>query len=257
MSKNDYLKNVPKKLAANLPAKFRFPKTEIERKLFVEYGALFVARGSAAAPERLIFKNEREVLRFQKSVSTARENIGGFALELQTAAMENLKLAIQEAEKNDLTITPRGADAARRSYKDTIDLWASRVNPALEHWTIEGKLSEAEAQKIRFLAPFKQVAEVFRLEDKGIFFSKDLQKPIMFSVAPPGASQHLSMLALDVAEFNDEKARRILVKHFWFQTVVSDLPHFTFLGAAEKELIGLGLKRTETADGRVFWTPDV
>jgi len=185
------------------------------------------------------------------------ENIGGFALELQTAAMENLKLAIAEAEKNDLTITPRGADAARRSYKDTIDLWASRVNPALKHWTSKGKLSDAEAEKIRFLTPFEQVAEIFRLEDEGIFFSKDLRKPIMFSVAPPGASQHLSMLALDVSEFNDARVRGILARQFWFQTVVSDLPHFTFLGAAENELAGFGLKRAETEDGRVFWTPDV
>jgi hypothetical protein len=257
MSKNGYRKKIPSNLAANLPEKFRFPKTEIERKLFVEYGALFVARGGAAAPERLIFKNEREVLRFQKSVSIMCENIGGFALELQTAAMENLKLAIAEAEKNDLTITPRGADAARRSYKDTIDLWASRVNPALNYWMGEGKLSDEEAEKIRRLAPFEQVAEVFRLEDEDIFFSKDLQKPIMFSVAPPGASQHLSMLAFDVSEFNDARVRGILARHFWFQTVVSDLPHFTFLGAAENELDGLGLKRIETDDGRVFWTPDI
>ena len=64
------------------------------------------------------------------------------------------------------------------------------------------------------------------------------------------------MLAFDANEFQDERVRRILASHGWFQTVLSDLPHFTFLGLAEDELPARGLKRLEV-DGQAFWIPDV
>jgi len=50
--------------------------------------------------------------------------------------------------------------------------------------------------------------------------------------------------------------REILAKHGWFQTVVSDLPHFTYLGIPENKLKNLGLKKI-TDDERVFWIPDL
>jgi hypothetical protein len=100
------------------------------------------------------------------------------------------------------------------------------------------------------------VPEVFTLEKQGIYFAKDLSKSIIYSVAPPGTSQHLSMLALDVAEFNNRSVREILAKHGWFQTVVSDLPHFTFLGIDESELPDHGLKRVVDGE-RVFWVPAI
>lgn len=256
MSETKANKNLFEKFAARLPENFRLPKTEIERRIFAEYGALFVARGGAAAPRQVIFKSEREVAEFQSSVEISRARVGDFEIELQTAAMEKLKIAVREAEENRLTVTPRAADSARRNFQDTVELWASRVNPALAHWTRAGKLTESEAERIRALSPREQVAEVLKHEENGIFFSKDLSKSILYSVAPPGASQHLSMLALDIDEYGDARVRAILAKHFWFQTVVSDLPHFTFLGAAEIDLPGLGLRRTETEDARAFWIPN-
>jgi len=42
---------------------------------------------------------------------------------------------------------------------------------------------------------------------------KSLDKSIIYSVAPPGASQHLSMLALDVKEFQNAKVRETLARH--------------------------------------------
>lgn len=250
-------KKLNAKFAAHLPKNFRLPQTEIERKIFAEYGALFVARGGAFSPDRVVFKSEREVLRFQRSVETSKEIVGDFEIELQTAAMGELKDAVAEAQENDLTITPRAADAARRSFQDTVDLWASRVNPALAHWRRAGKLTDAEAEKLRALSPVEQVAEVLKHEENEIFFSKDLRKSILYSVAPPGASQHLSMLALDINEYKDAAVREILAKHFWHQTVVSDLPHFTFLGAAASALPDLGLQKIETEDGRAFWIPNI
>ncbi len=240
----------------NLSDDFEVPVDAVGEKMLREYGAFFVAGNDAVSPNRVIFENEREVAEWQKNVKSLKKTIAEFEIELQAAAMKALKKAIKEAEENDLTITPRGTDAARRSYAETVDLWASRVNPALLHWVEKGRLTEPEAEKIHSLSPFEQVSEIFRLEAKGIFFSKDLSKSIVYSVAPPGTSQHLSMLALDIKEHDDAVVREILVRHNWFQTVVSDLPHFTYLGISDNELVNFGLKKI-IDDGRVFWIPDL
>ena len=203
-----------------------------------------------------MFKNEAEVSAFQSSAAISNENIGGIRIELQTAAMNALNKAIDEAVQNNLTIMPRGKDAARRNYSGTVKLWASRINPGLAHWVSKGKLTGKEANKIRTLSPVEQIPEIFQLEERGIYFSKDLSKSIIYSVAPPGSSQHLSMLALDVSEFENARVRRILARHGWFQTVVSDLPHFTFLGVKESDLASLGLKKVENGT-RIFWIPDI
>lgn len=248
--------SVPDSFSKNLPEGFSQPTDDVGRRLLMEYGAVFVARGGATPPLKVVFKNDDEVSQFQTSVQASREVIGGVTIELQSAAMTALKNATAEAAQSNLTITPRGTDAGKRTYDDTVVLWASRVDPGLAHWTATGKIAAADAQRIKALSPYEQVSEIFKLESKGIFFSKDLQKSIIYSVAPPGASQHLSMLALDVAEFDNARVRAILAKHGWHQTVTSDLPHFTFLGVQEDELTKLGLRKVMNSE-RVFWVPDL
>lgn len=240
----------------NLPIGFSQPTDDAGRRLLKEYGSVFVARGGATPPGVLFFKDESEVSAFQSAAGSSRETVGGVSIELQPAAMKALKDAVAEADQSGASITPRGADAAKRSYEDTVGLWKSRVDPGLRHWTGEGRMSAADAARIRSLSPFEQVPEIFKLESQGIYFAKDLSKSIIYSVAPPGSSQHLSMLALDVTEHENAKVRSILAKHGWFQTVVSDLPHFTFLGVAEGDLPKLGLKKT-SGGGRTFWVPDI
>jgi hypothetical protein len=240
----------------NLSNDFNVPANAVSKKMLGEYGAFFIARNGAISPNKVVFENEAEVAEWQKNVKSTKANIAGFEIELQTAAMKALKKAIKEAEENNLTITPRGADSARRSYTETVILWASRVNPALLHWLEKGRMTESQVSKIRALTPFEQVPEIFKLEARGIFFSKDLSKSIIYSVAPPGTSQHLSMLALDVKEHGDVEVRKILANHNWFQTVISDLPHFTYLGIPENELESFGLKKV-VDEGRDFWIPDL
>jgi len=240
----------------NLPSDFAAPVTAVENRLIIEYGAMFVARGGAVVPGSIIFQDDSEVEAFQNSVEIGSANIGEFALDLQAVAMKALLAAIAEAEDAGLTITPRSGDSARRDYAMTVELWASRVEPALDHWTQEGRLDPLQTTRIRDLSPVDQVPEIFALEDQGIYFAKDLSKSIIYSVAPPGASQHLAMLAFDVAEFVDQKVREILARHCWYQTVVSDLPHFTFLGVVEEELPALGLKKVASGEFQ-FWVPDL
>jgi len=242
--------------AGNLPAGFTQPTDDVGKRILREYGALFVARGGVTAPKSVIFRDESEVSTFQGSLSKSSEKIGAHTLELQSAAMTGLKNAIAEAKQSNLTITPRGSDSAKRNYNDTVSLWKSRVEPGLKHWTSKGKLTQAEANRIKGLSTFEQVSEILKLEDKGMYFAKTLDKTIMYSVAPPGTSQHISMLAIDINENANAKVREILAKHGWFQTVKSDLPHFTFLGVKESELKPLGLKQV-TFEGRTYWMPDI
>lgn len=240
----------------NLPDDFVLGEDAAQTRLLYEYGAVFVARGGVTAPNRVVFENEKAVSEFQSRLNIRRTAIGGLDLELQSVAMERLLNAANEAEAAGLSITPRGPDSARRNYQDTISLWNSRVEPALAHWTEKGRMTADQAEGIRVRSPYEQVAEVFALEETGIYFAKDLSKSIIYSVAPPGASQHLSLLAFDVAEFDDANVREILSRNFWYQTVVSDLPHFTFLGVSEDDLPQLGLKRVSSGD-REFWLPDI
>ena len=127
----------PLKFTAKLPDNFQQPTDAVGERLLKEYGALFVARG-AIPPNTVIFKDEDEVSAFQSGLSKSSENLGGFNIELQTAAMNGLREAIAEAKQNNLTITPRGADSAKRDYAGTVELWASRVNPGLTHWVGKG-----------------------------------------------------------------------------------------------------------------------
>ena len=127
---------------------------------------------------------------------------------------------------------------------------------ALDYWLSQGRLTAEQVTRLRSLPLSQQVAEVLELERSGIYFSKDLSKSILYSIAAPGTSQHIAMLAFDVTEFENSRVREILAKHGWFQTVLSDLPHFTFLGLKEKDLPKHGLRSVEI-NGQVFWIPNV
>jgi hypothetical protein len=229
----------------------------VSRRVLEEYGAMFVASSSVMPPPVCVFKNEADVLKFQNETKPVAAIIKGTRIELQPAAMQALQAARAEAQGRGLDITPRGgSEAARRSFNDTLRLWNSRFLPALSYWKGRGRLSDEQVARLKKAALGEQVREVLELEKKGIFFSKDLQKSILYSVAAPGTSQHLSMLALDVSQYGDARVRRILAAHGWFQTVKSDQPHFTYLGVEEKDLPALGLRRV-TLNGQVFWIPNV
>jgi len=228
----------------------------VSRRILHEYGAVFVAHGSVVPPPVCIFAGAEEVETFQTAARVSTQQFGGVSIELQPAAMTALLAARAEAQAQGLDVTPRdGSESARRGYADTIRLWNSRLLPALEYWRGEGRLTPEEAERIRALPVREQVGAVLELERRGIYFSKDFSKSILYSVAAPGASQHLSLLAFDAAEYGDERVRRILARHGWFRTVRSDCPHFTYLGLDERQLPSRGLKRIKTADGE-FWVPN-
>jgi hypothetical protein len=233
------------------------PLDQVARRMLEDYGAMFVATPEVVPPPTCVFHSEAEVERFQRAVGYTAATIDGACIELQPAAMTALLKARQQAHSEGLDITPRdGAEAARRTYTDSLRLWNTRFLPALDHWQKQGRLSPGQVEWLKGLPMDRQVRAVLELEQDGIYFSKDLSKSVLYSIAAPGTSQHVAMLAFDVIEFDNARVRQILAEHGWFQTVLSDLPHFTFLGFREDELPQRGLKRMVVA-GQAFWIPNV
>lgn len=229
----------------------------VARRIVADYGAIFVATESIMPPPVCMFQSDVEVLAFQNAAKFGVATIGGTTINLQPKAMLELLEARNEAHEAGLDITPRGgSEAARRSYSATLRLWNSRFNPALAHWQQRGRISREQAARLRALPIYEQVREVLNLEKSGIYFSTGFDKSILYSVAAPGTSQHISMLALDVAQFANPRVRKILAKHGWFQTVKSDMPHFTYLGLDEAQLSGHGLKSV-VVGSQIFWIPNL
>ena len=241
----------------SLPASFHTPGPgeALDWRVLEDYGAMFVVRG-AEAPPVVIFPTADSVARWQASVRSQEVEFDGIPVKLQSAAMQSLVKAREEAIHARLNISARGADAAQRDYDGTFRLWQSRLNPGLQHWVGKGLLSAADAGRIRRLPVRQQAAAILGLESRGLHFSKDFSKSILYSVAIPGASQHLALLAFDVKEHDNPAVRSILERHGWFQTVRSDLPHFTYLGVSANELPSLGLKLVREG-GRAFWIPNL
>ncbi|MDH3530383.1 MAG: hypothetical protein OEQ28_12525, partial [Acidobacteriota bacterium] len=188
----------------------------VEKRVFEEYGAIYLTK--AKPPSKAMFADDAEVAAFQAAAGIASENLGGVVLELQPAAMEALLAAREEARSKGLSILPRdGAEAGRRTYSKTLALWKSRFEPALRHWKGKGRLSEAEVARLQQLPIKEQVADVLKLEKQGVYFNTFFNDSILFSVAAPGTSQHLAMLAFDVTEYSNPRVQEILANHGWFR----------------------------------------
>jgi hypothetical protein len=221
-------------------------------RLLSEFGAVFLSVQGTISPPTYLFPNESSVDSFQAQLPTSDLADPKYPVELQRMAAEAMKASQEEAKGLALSITPASKEAGRRSYAQTVELWENRVGHGIEHWVAANRLRRDEADRLLALAPSDQVREVLRLEDRQIYFSKGFDKTILYSVAAPGTSQHLSMLAMDIREHEDARIRAILSRHGWFQTVYSDLPHFTYLGVPDTELPRLGLVTRQNA-GHTFW----
>lgn len=230
----------------------------VENRILKEYGSVFLTK--AMPPTKAMFTSEQEVSAFQSKAGSASANVNGSNVELQPAALKALESAIADAKSAGLKITPRdkkaNTDSAKRTYQQTLDLWNGRFYKACDHWKGKKRLTDQQISNLKSLPIKQQVQEVLELEKKGIYFSTFFNQSILFSVAAPGTSQHLSMLAFDAAEFQNKKVRAILAKHGWFRTVQNDEPHFTYLGYNENELPGIGLKKVIRKNGE-FWIPNL
>jgi hypothetical protein len=234
-------------------------RSPVERRLFAEYGALFVT--AATPPPTIIFADSAEVEAFQARLPVSRARIGDYEISLQAEAMDALIRAAAEINDQSGQISARAQDSGGRSYEDTLNLWNRNVTRGLEHWQTEGRVSIELGEQIRRLAPMEQVARILEMEEREqLYFGTFFDKSILYSVAAPGASQHLSLLAFDVAEYQETNVERLLGKYGWFRTVPNDLPHFTYLGQGEAYLPELNLVRCQRQyhdRSYTFWVPDL
>jgi len=229
----------------------------VAKRVFAEYGAVYVSRPTVMFPPKCIFSDQNEVAAFQSKTSSAFYDFGGTSIELQSAAMKDMLEAISDAKKAGLNITPRGGSSAgKRSYQDTSRIWDSRFFPALVYWQKRGKISAADAEAAKKMTTQDQVVQVMEWEADKLWFNTTFSRTIFSSVAAPGTSQHLSMLAMDVSQYADTRVRAILNKHGWFQTIANDTPHFTYLGYKEDELPERGLRPVQSG-GFKFWVPNL
>ena len=234
-----------------------FDKDPLAARVLAEYGSMFAAADSVALPRKCIFVNSQEVADFQKTLKTRSADFAGARVELQTSALDTLEQARIDAEAEGLRISPFDPRvASRRDYNDSVRIWNKRMYPALEHWVGLDVISAEESFRVRNVPLIDQARVVLEWESRGYRFGTGRARSIFSSCSPPGASQHLSLIALDVNEYGDHRVRQILNRHGWYQTVVDDPGHFTFLGVPETELPARGLKLVP-AGGFAYWVPDI
>ena len=107
-------------------------RDSVGERLLREYGAVFSAGRGVEPPDKLIFRDEAEVTAFQRRVSVGTVQFGDIIIDLQSQAAAALKQAVDAAREAGLAIYPRSSDSGRRDYADTVSLWRSRVEPALD-----------------------------------------------------------------------------------------------------------------------------
>ncbi len=220
------------------------------------YGATFVARPGLKLPEQALFDKPAQVRAYQKSLPLKQARMGAYRVTLQEDALEALLAARKDAEQLHLKISPVGDIASLRTYEDTERIWRKYLEKGLGYWVGRKKMTAAEAAAILASPPRKQLNTVLALEQKGYYLHANRMHSLLNLAAPPGGSQHISGLALDVEEHKNPKVRAILNRHGFYQTVLHDTPHFIYLGRSEKELPDLGLTLV-VSDGRQFWVPDI
>lgn len=229
----------------------------VAARVLQDYGAMFVANESVLPPSSCIQPGEGDVLRYQKKLKTKCIDVQGLRIEFQAAAADALQSVIGETGAKGFALTPLdGTIAGGRSYGDTLMLWNSRFFPGMGFWIKRGRLSGADRDAIGRLDLQKKVERILEWETQGIYFSTDRTRSIFTSTAPPGTSQHLALIALDVAEFWNPELRAILNRNGWFQTVVDDPAHFTYLGFPASELPSRGL-RAIYKGSQQYWVPNM
>lgn len=220
------------------------------------YGATFVAKPGLKLPPYAVFEAPAQVRSYQKTLPLKRMKVGRYNVVLQTEALNAFSEAEKEAAQYKLRISPVGDIASLRSYEDTAYIWHKYLEKGLNFWVANHKVKPQEARRILALPPRAQLNAVLALEEKGLYLHANHIHSIMNLAAPPGGSQHISGLAMDIEEHQNPKVREILNRHGFFQTVLHDSPHFIFLGRKAEELADLGLISV-FSNGRQYWIPDI
>jgi hypothetical protein len=185
-----------------------------EYTLLRMYGAVFVNPDiGIKLPPKDIFANEQETQSFQASLTMGHVE-GTNDCYLQKSAADALNKARMQ-QQIPLKSGYSSGDCTR-TFNTNLRFWHKYANNQ-----VLAKVQQGKETKILGL------------------------------VAPPGTSQHLWGLAIDL-RISSQKQRKALNKNGWFQTVENDVPHWTYIGLSEDNLPLFGFKK-QAIRGINYW----
>ncbi|MEH2183668.1 D-alanyl-D-alanine carboxypeptidase family protein [Nostoc sp.] len=185
-----------------------------EYTLLRSYGAVFVNQDiGIKLPQKDIFANEQETQEFQATLTMGHID-GTNDCYLQKPAADALNKA-RFQQKIPLK-SGYGSGDCTRTFNTNLKFWNKYANNQ-----VLAKVQQGKETKILGL------------------------------VAPPGTSQHLWGLAIDLRVGSKEQ-RKALNQNGWFQTVENDVPHWTYVGLSEENLPLFGFKK-QTIRGTTYW----
>ncbi|MHC0066802.1 D-alanyl-D-alanine carboxypeptidase family protein [Nostoc sp. UIC 10890] len=178
------------------------------------YGAVFVNQDiGMKLPPKHIFANEQETQDFQATLTMVHVD-GTRDCYLQKSAAEALNKA-RSLQRIPLK-SGYGSGDCTRTFNTNLKFWYKYANNQ-----VLAKVKEGKETKILGL------------------------------VAPPGTSQHLWGLAIDLRVGSKEQ-RKALNQNGWFQTVENDIPHWTYVGLSEENLPLFGFNK-QVVRGITYW----
>ncbi|BAY80607.1 hypothetical protein NIES267_00640 [Calothrix parasitica NIES-267] len=190
------------------------PPDTYEYILLRAYGAPFVnLKPEIKLPEKVAFKNHQETLEFQDTITKGKVK-GTRNCYLQKPAAEALNKAYLQA-KFSLKSGYGNSDCIR-NFATTAKFWRKYTNSRTLDLVKQGK-----------------------------------ETRILGTVAPPGASQHLWGLAIDLKVTN-KKQITALNQNGWYRTVEYDVPHWSYVGYPAETLLRLGFQK-KVIDKTTYW----
>lgn len=179
-----------------------------------QYGAAFInINSNIKLPPKVVLANDQETESYQVTLAMGAVNSGRNCF-LQKGAADSLNAAIKQTKF--LLKSGYGASDCTRNYETNLRFWQKYANNNTLERVKQGK-----------------------------------ETAILSVVAPPGTSQHLWGLAVDLRVFNQAQ-RKALYQNGWFQTVENDRPHWTYLGVSEESLSQWGFQK-KIVRGIIYW----
>ncbi len=178
------------------------------------YGAVFVNQEpEIKLPQKVILNNEVETQQFQSTLTMFQVN-GTRDCYLQKTAADALNKA--RTLQNIPLKSGYGTGDCTRTYATNLRFWQKYANNQTLERVRQGK-----------------------------------ETKILGLVAPPGTSQHLWGLAIDL-RISTPQQRKVLNENGWFQTVENDVPHWTYVGLTADKLPLFGFKN-KVVRGITYW----
>lgn len=243
------------------------PRSVVTRKVLEEYTSHLIARGIVLPSVCML--NETQSTNFKsslKSSDVASVRLAGMRFEFQRKAAIDLQKVIDRLatlkisqlnfarEHSDrrppITLAVGGRtqkinrDWAIRDYQTVAENWEFDPAPGAIRTLIIEELNQGESMN-------------------PLYKGRNGNKPRMRSVAIPGASQHMLLVAFDLnnATCKNQAVVKLLSDHGWWRTIRDDNCHFTYLGwNTERQLKENGMKKVvcpRSDTNYAFWVPRI